>query len=131
MKHFIKLSLPLALVVGFTPPCIAVASLNPTLRLSLTNCIANLGVNLIGHKYCCPTGETKTTTTYTCPLGWTNDGGTCKRSSTSGTDAKGTYTATYGTCSPTTSTSTTKCYETSANAFTADGVACYAESGLS
>jgi len=71
--------------------------------------------------YCCPTGETQTD--YTCPTNWVYDllSGVCKRSgSSSGSDSKGSYTTTYGTCAAT--TSTYDCYETSDSAtVTIDG----------
>ena len=48
---------------------------------------------------CCPTGETGTD--VSCPSGWSLSNGVCTRASTSGSNAAGTYTKTYGTCSPT------------------------------
>ena len=61
---------------------------------------------------CCRTGETGGgITTYRCPTGWLNVSGTCKRNPTTGSDAKGSYTQNYGTCSPTaTTTDTYDCY---------------------
>lgn len=46
----------------------------------------------------CPTGATG----YTCPSGWTESGGTCTRSQGTGSDVRGTYTVTYGSCAATT-----------------------------
>ena len=127
MKHFIKISLPLALVVGFTPPCFG---LSITMCLSLEDCTSQIKSGLGSEKYCCPTGETKTQLSQTCPLGWTLVGTECTRATVTGSNARGTYTTTYGTCAPTSSTTTITCYAPSTSGTTSDGVVCHAASGI-
>jgi len=57
---------------------------------------------------CCPTG--KTATKKTCPTGWLASGTTCTRAATTGSDDKGYYQQTYGTCAAETS-APYDCYE--------------------
>ena len=62
--------------------------------------------------YVCPTGETGTN--YSCPSGWLYKPttGLCERSgSSTGSDSSGSYTTTYGTCDP--ETTTYPCYKVS------------------
>lgn len=78
---------------------------------SLENCTARL---LSGY-CCCPTGSTGTG--YKCPDGWTGANplvsSTCSRAAETGSDTKGTYEKTYGTC--TSSSYTYDCYQTMAS----------------
>lgn len=81
--------------------------------------------------YCCPTGQNGTS--YTCPDGWfyRSTSGLCERlgsTSTTGSDSTGTYTETYGTCSP--QTSTYKCYEGSESGTAYNGTACFKKDTL-
>lgn len=88
---------------------------------TLSNCSLNTTTDF---PCCCKTGETGTT--YECPTGWTwsTAKALCQRASTTGTDTKGTYTQTYGTCSYS-STSTYDCYTPSSSTATnPDGTAC-------
>ncbi|MBQ8294367.1 MAG: hypothetical protein IJX89_03210 [Alphaproteobacteria bacterium] len=76
---------------------------------SLESCSALL---LSGY-CCCPTGSNGTG--YKCPDGWTGTAfanATCSRAAETGSDAKGTYEKTYGTC--TTTSYTYACYDTKA-----------------
>ncbi|MBP3340568.1 MAG: hypothetical protein J6L47_02795 [Alphaproteobacteria bacterium] len=74
--------------------------------LSLESC----SVSLFDGACCCPTGSTGTT--YSCPSGWTINSSktSCDRSSETGSDSTGSYTLTYTSCSP--ETSTYDCYRT-------------------
>ena len=53
-----------------------------------------------GTGWCCPTGRQGEK--HSCPSGWSYNAiyDECRRSATSGSDSKGSYTQNYGTCDP-------------------------------
>ena len=53
----------------------------------------------ISSGYCCCLNGSSTT--YSCPSGWTVSGTTCVRSDTAGNDSTGSYVISYGTCDAT------------------------------
>ena len=79
---------------------------------------------------CCPTGETTTvtTTSYSCPSGYTMDTSSkiCSRSATTGSDATGSYTVTYDDCYATerTSSHTEDCCTVTTNTSSAKCLTC-------
>lgn len=83
------------------PACVILIS--PTATWAARSCmdLASCRDLLVAGNCCCPTGLTGTI--VKCPDGWSAGtiGNTCKRGSTTATDAKGTYTQEYGTCSGT------------------------------
>lgn len=104
MKQISTLGLvvPVISCLGVTPAMAAFEACEETSPLCATEALP----------CCCPTGGT--TTVYTCPDGWTANGTTCRRATTSGEDSNGYYKLTYGTCAGT--AETLNCYKAVARA---------------
>ena len=95
--------LPLSKICAVATLC-AVAFSPTTGRASLTICnTAQECLNRScssGTGWCCPNGRQGET--HSCPSGWLYNAiyDECRRSATSGSDSKGSYTQNYGTCDP-------------------------------
>ena len=78
----------------------------PAMALTINECMTSqnclFSANCAPGLYCCPNG--KQGTNYNCPSGWLYSSiyGECRRSATTGSDSKGSYMQSYGTCAPTT-----------------------------
>ncbi|MBQ4130247.1 MAG: hypothetical protein IJD69_02635 [Alphaproteobacteria bacterium] len=112
-----NLNVGLSLAMSMTPTAHAVVSCQTLERCSQL---------LLAGYCCCPTGSTGTQ--KTCPSGWTMNSlqTSCDRSDETGSDSTGSYTLTYTSCSP--ETSTYDCYTTQAAGTGASTSACYCQS---
>lgn len=92
-------------------PIMPAGALGPTLCMDVQTCVSS--PSCPSGSYCCPNG--KQGTNYNCPTGWSYNllYDECRRSATSGSDSKGSYTQNYGTCAPT--TTTYECYGVTSN----------------